>query len=161
MKLRTGIVGGGTVSAVHIDGLKRNPRTDLVAICDVDEERATILDTISVERGYTRRASDHVRYVAAPEDLDSIVEQTRQFLESHDGKRRVSLDSITEMIYYSDVERTHEAVESILELLDEHDAVGLFHLAKGVHEDDVIDDFASLFDGVVDLAEDNSVSAEF
>jgi len=128
---------------------------------DVDEERATILDTISVERGYTRRASDHVRYVAAPEDLDSIVEQTRQFLESHDGKRRVSLDSITEMIYYSDVERTHEAVESILELLDEHDAVGLFHLAKGVHEDDVIDDFASLFDGVVDLAEDNSVSAEF
>jgi len=40
MKLRTGIVGGGTVSAVHIDGLKRNPRTDLVAICDVDEERA-------------------------------------------------------------------------------------------------------------------------
>ena len=40
MKLRTGIVGGGTVSAVHIDGLKRNPRTDLVAICDVDEGRA-------------------------------------------------------------------------------------------------------------------------
>jgi len=128
---------------------------------DVDEERATILDTISVERGYTRRASDHVRYVAAPDDLDSIVDQTREFLESHDGKRRVSVDSITEMIYYSDVERTHEAVQSILELLAEHDAVGLFHLAKGVHEEDVIDDFATLFDGVVDLAEDNSVSAEF
>jgi KaiC/GvpD/RAD55 family RecA-like ATPase len=128
---------------------------------DVDEERATILDTISVERGYTRRASDHVRYVAAPEDLDSIVEQTRQFLESHDGKRRVSVDSITEMIYYSDVERTQAAVEAILELLAEHDAVGLFHLAKGVHDEDVIEDFAALFDGVVDLAEDNAVSAEF
>jgi KaiC/GvpD/RAD55 family RecA-like ATPase len=128
---------------------------------DVDEERATILDTISVERGYTRRASDHVRYVAAPDDLDSIVDQTRQFLESHDGKRRVSVDSITEMIYYSDVERTHGAVEAILELLAEHDAVGLFHLAKGVHDEDVIEDFAALFDGVVDLAEDNAVSAEF
>ena len=128
---------------------------------DVDEDRATILDTISVERGYTRRASDHVRYVPAPDDLDSIVDQTRDFLEEHDGKRRVSIDSLTEMIYYSDVEQTRQAVEAILALLDEHDAVGLFHLAKGVHDDDVIDDFAALFDGVVDLDEDGAVSAEF
>ena len=128
---------------------------------DVDEDRATILDTISVERGYTRRASDHVRYVPAPDDLDSIVDQTRDFLEEYDGKRRVSIDSLTEMIYYSDVEQTRQAVEAVLALLDEHDAVGLFHLAKGVHDDDVIDDFAALFDGVVDLDEDGSVSAEF
>ncbi|PSP53808.1 hypothetical protein BRC74_02980 [Halobacteriales archaeon QH_7_68_42] len=128
---------------------------------DVDEDRATILDTISVERGYTRRASDHVRYVPAPDDLDSIVDQTRDFLEEHDGKRRVSIDSLTEMIYYSDVEQTRQAVEAVLALLDEHDAVGLFHLAKGVHDDDVIDDFTALFDGVVDLDEDGSVSAEF
>ncbi|PSQ02566.1 hypothetical protein BRC95_10630 [Halobacteriales archaeon QS_5_68_33] len=128
---------------------------------DVDEDRATILDTISVERGYTRRASDHVRYVPAPDDLDSIVDQTRDFLEEHDGKRRVSIDSLTEMIYYSDVEQTRQAVEAILALLDEHDAVGLFHLAKGVHDDDVIDGFAALFDGVVDLDEDGAVSGEF
>jgi KaiC/GvpD/RAD55 family RecA-like ATPase len=128
---------------------------------DVDEDDATILDTISVERGYTRRASDHVQYVSAPDDLESIVERTREFLASHDGKRRVSLDSITEMTYYSDVERTRQAVEAVLELLDEHDAVGLFHLAKGVHDDDVIEEFAALFDGVVDLSEDGSVSGEF
>ena len=128
---------------------------------DVDEDRATILDTISVERGYTRRASDHVRYVPAPDDLDSIVDQTRDFLEEHDGKRRVSIDSLTEMIYYSDVEQTRQAVEAILALLDGHDAVGLFHLAKGVHDDDVIDGFAALFDGVVNLDEDGAVSGEF
>ena len=128
---------------------------------DVDEDRATILDTISVERGYTRRASDHVRYVPAPDDLDSIVDQTRDFLEEYDGKRRVSIDSLTEMIYYSDVEQTRHAVEAVLALLDEHDAVGLFHLAKGVHDNDVMDDFAALFDGVVDLDEDGAVSAEF
>lgn len=40
MKLRTAVVGGGTVSSVHIRGLKKNPRTEFVAICDVDEERA-------------------------------------------------------------------------------------------------------------------------
>jgi len=36
---------------------------------EVDEETATILDTLSVERGYTRRQSENVRYVSAPDDL--------------------------------------------------------------------------------------------
>ncbi|MFW6434894.1 MAG: DUF7090 family protein, partial [Halovenus sp.] len=39
---------------------------------EVDEDSATILDTLSAERGYTRRQSDHVRYVSTPEDLDAV-----------------------------------------------------------------------------------------
>ncbi|WP_123536085.1 DUF7090 family protein [Halosimplex salinum] len=128
---------------------------------EVDEDRATILDALSVERGYTRRQSENVKYVSAPDDLDGIVEETRAFLESTDGKRRVSLDSVTEMIYYSNAERAGEAVDAILELLDEHDAVGLFHLAKGVHDDAELADLRARFDGVVDLSEDGSVEAEF
>jgi len=128
---------------------------------EVDEERATILDTISVERGYTRRQSEKVQYVARPDDLEGIVDRTRTFLESHEGKRRVSFDSITESIYYADADRAREAVEAILELLDTHDAVGLFHLAKGVHDQTHIDSFAALFDGVVELDEDGTVTSEF
>ena len=128
---------------------------------EVDEERATILDTISVERGYTRRQSEKVQYVARPDDLEGIVDRTRTFLESHEGKRRVSFDSITESIYYADADRAREAVEAILELLDTHDAVGLFHLAKGVHDQAHIDSFAALFDGVVELDEDGTVTSEF
>lgn len=41
MTLRTAVVGGGTVSSVHRESLERNPRTELVAICDVDEDTAT------------------------------------------------------------------------------------------------------------------------
>ncbi|MFB6139982.1 MAG: hypothetical protein ABEJ26_06060 [Halosimplex sp.] len=128
---------------------------------EVDESKATILDALSVERGYTRRQSENVRYVSSPDDLDGIVEETREFLESTEGKRRVSLDSVTEMIYYTDVERAGEAVDAILELLAEHDAVGLFHLAKGVHEEAELDGFRERFDGVVDLSEDGTVTAEF
>jgi KaiC/GvpD/RAD55 family RecA-like ATPase len=128
---------------------------------EVDESKATILDTLSVERGYTRRQSENVKYVSAPDDLDGIVEKTREFLESTAGKRRVTLDSVTELVYYSDAERAAEAVDAILELLDEHDAVGLFHLAKGVHDQERIDEFAALFDGVVELSEDGTVTSEF
>lgn len=40
MVLRTAVVGAGTVSGAHLIGLDRSPRTELVAICDIDERRA-------------------------------------------------------------------------------------------------------------------------
>jgi KaiC/GvpD/RAD55 family RecA-like ATPase len=126
---------------------------------EVDEAKATILDTLSAERGYTRRQSDRVRYVSTPEDLLGIVEETRKFLQEHDGKLRVSLDSLSEMIYYADEDQAREAVHDLLGLFDEHDAVGLFHLARGVHEEEILDEFRSMFDGVIELDESGNVTS--
>ena len=128
---------------------------------EVDEDSATILDTLSVERGYTRRQSDNVRYVSAPDDLDGIVAETEQFLSTHEGKLRVTFDSLTELIYYADEARAMDAVTDILELLDEYDAVGLFHLAAGVHDDDTLDEFRAKFDGRIELGEDGTVTSDF
>ncbi|KAB1197696.1 MULTISPECIES: hypothetical protein [Haloferax] len=128
---------------------------------EVDESRATILDTLSIERGYSRRSADNIYYVASPDNLDGIVEKTREFLERHDGKLRLSVDSVTEMAYYADEDRAYEATKQILELLEEYDAVGLFHLSKEVHDQETLDRFRELFDGIVDLNEDGSVTTEF
>ncbi|WP_323191310.1 hypothetical protein [Halostella sp. PRR32] len=128
---------------------------------DVDAESAVILDTLSVDRGYSRRSSENVHYVGAPDDLDGIVQQTEEFLASHDGKLRVSLDSITELAYYAGEESTMDAIRAILALLDDHDAVGLFHLATEVHSDDVVDSYRDLFDGVIDLNEDGTITTDF
>ena len=128
---------------------------------EVDEEKATILDTLSAERGYTRRQSDNIRYVSTPEDLDSIVDEVRDFLQENDGKLRVSVDSITEMIYYADEQQTRHAVETLLKLLDEHDAVGLFHLARGVHDEDILDSYRDLFTNTVELDEENNTTTSF
>lgn len=128
---------------------------------EVNEEKATILDTMSVERGYTRRKSDDVRYVSAPDDWKSIVEKTEEFLTDHEGKRRVSFDSITELIYYADEDRAGEAVERLLGLLAEHDAVGMFHLAQGVHDEETLDRFRTLFGGIIELGEDGQITSEF
>lgn len=128
---------------------------------EVDEERATILDTLSIERGYSRRSGQNIRYVSSPDDLDGMVEDIETFLTTHDGKLRISIDSVTEMAYYADEERTRQAVEQILELLDEHDAIGLFHVAEEVHEDEIIDGYRDLFDGVIELEEDGRVESRF
>ena len=128
---------------------------------DVDEERAEILDTLSIERGYSRRSADTVHYVAAPDDIDGIVEHIDGFLESHDGKLRLSFDSVTELAYYAGDEEAIEAVERILELLEEHDAVGLFHVSEEPHDPETVDRFRELFDGIIDLDEDGSIDTEF
>ena len=128
---------------------------------EVAESKATILDALSVERGYTRRRSEDVQYVSAPDDLDAIVEQTRQFLAGTEGKRRISLDSLTELIYYTDEEQTMAAAEQLLDLLAEHDAVGLFHLAGGVHDERVVSEFRERFDGVVELDPAGTTTASF
>jgi hypothetical protein len=65
------------------------------------------------------------------------------------------------MAYYADEDRALEAVEEILELLSEYDAVGLFHLSEEVHDDDAVAAFRTLFDGVVTLEADGTVTAEF
>ncbi|MFB6250280.1 MAG: hypothetical protein ABEI27_01105 [Halobellus sp.] len=128
---------------------------------DVDESKAVVLDTLSVERGYSRRRSDRVHYVAAPDDLDGIVTKTEEFLRTHGGKIRISVDSVTEMAYYADVDEAYEATGRLLELLAEHDAVGLFHLSNEVHDDETIERFRDLFDAVVELDVDGNVATEF
>jgi len=128
---------------------------------DVDEDRAVILDTLSIERGYSRRSTDNVHYVSSPDDLDGILQVTREFLESTDGKRRISLDSITEMAYYADEARVRDLIRELLSLLAEHDAVALFHLSKGVHDEEHVEKFMGLFDAVVDLDRDGAVRTDF
>ncbi|SIR93401.1 DUF7090 family protein [Natronorubrum thiooxidans] len=128
---------------------------------DVDEDCAEILDTLSIERGYSRRTSDTVHYVAAPDDVDGIVEHIDGFLEAHDGKLRLSFDSVTELAYYAGDDQALEAVERILDLLEKHDAVGLFHVSEEPHDDALVDEFRTLFDGIIDLDADGSIDAEF
>ncbi|GAA0222782.1 hypothetical protein ACFFQF_08465 [Haladaptatus pallidirubidus] len=128
---------------------------------DVDESKADILDTLSIERGYSRRSTSDVHYVSAPDDLEGILSVTEKFLAETDGKRRISFDSITEMAYYADEQRVYEAISQILELLSAHDAVGLFHLSKGVHDEVQIERFLGLFEAVVDLDRDGNVDTDF
>ena len=127
---------------------------------EVDESKAIILDALSVERGYSRRGTPNIHYVSGPDDIPGIVEQVRGFLESNDGKLRISFDSVTEMAYYADEERALDAARQLIDLVREHDAVALFHLSNEVHDDAVVERFSALFDGVVSLSEDGSVSYE-
>jgi archaellum biogenesis ATPase FlaH len=128
---------------------------------DVDEDSAEILDTLSVDRGYSRRGASHIHYVSAPDDVDGILTAVEQFLTDNPGKRRISFDSLTELAYYADEDRALDALGRLGDLLDEHDAVALVHVSREVHDDDVLDAFRGESDVVVELDEEGNVAAEY
>jgi hypothetical protein len=128
---------------------------------DVDEERAVILDTLSVERGYSRRTSDNVHYVGSPDDTDGIVEQVESFLEEYDGKLRVSFDSLTELAYYAGDEAAMDATERMVELIADHGALGLFHLSREVHDEAEIAAYREMFGGAMELGADGDLNVDF
>lgn len=126
----------------------------------VDASRAEILDTISVERGYSRRGGTNLHYVTAPDDVDGIVAQVERFLEKNAGKRRVSFDSVSELAYYADDDRAADALERMVGLLTEYDAVGLFHVSPEVHETDTLDRFRAACDVIIAVDGDGAVSVD-
>jgi len=127
---------------------------------EVDESRAVILDTLSIERGYSRRSAPDIHYAAGPDDVEGIVEDVESFLTANDGRLRITLDSLSELAYYGDVNRALEAAERLIELVKVHDAVCLFHLSSEVHDDDTVAAFTDLFDATVRLDGDGSVAYE-
>lgn len=65
MSLQSAVIGAGNVSDRHLSGLKKCPRTELVAICDLDEDRAnSAADEYGIEAYYDADS------LIADEDLD-------------------------------------------------------------------------------------------
>lgn len=129
---------------------------------DVDAPTVSILDTLSFERGYSRRSGENIHYVASPDDLNGILSCAAEFLESHTGKRRISVDSITELAYYAeDEDLVYDAMQSLHGLLADHDAVGLFHLSPEVHDAAVVSQYRELFEGVIHLNKAGDTRVEF
>ncbi|WP_336003484.1 Gfo/Idh/MocA family protein [Halorientalis halophila] len=67
MSLRTAVVGGGTISDNHLDGLDSMPLTTLAAFCDVDEDRVREVAAEYGIPGYT-----DMETMLAEADLDWV-----------------------------------------------------------------------------------------
>lgn len=128
---------------------------------EVDVSRADILDTLSVERGYSRRNGENLHYVNAPDDVEGILDVIERFLADHSGKRRISFDSLSELAYYAGDDAASDALERIVSLLSEYDAVGMFHVSPEVHDPSTLRHFRSVGDGFIEVDAEGSVTSTF
>ena len=67
-KIKVGVIGVGSIAEMHIAGYKADPRVELAAFCDINEER---LKEKGERHGVTRLYTD-VKDMVAKEELDEL-----------------------------------------------------------------------------------------
>ncbi|MFC7137867.1 Gfo/Idh/MocA family protein [Halobaculum litoreum] len=116
MTLRTAVIGGGTVSEVHLSGLSKNPRTELVAICDLDEEIAT-----SKAEKYGIKAYTDLDELLAAEDLDWVHVCTP--VQTHLPVAKTVIDAGIPIQIEKPITETYEEFEELAAYAAERDVV--------------------------------------
>ena len=66
-QFKVGLVGCGSISTVHLEALKNSPNTDLIAVCDIREERAKV----AAEKYECKYYTDYQRMLEE-ENLDAV-----------------------------------------------------------------------------------------
>ncbi|QLG64319.1 Gfo/Idh/MocA family protein [Halorarum salinum] len=128
MTLRTAVVGGGTVSGVHLSGLSRNPRTELVAICDLDEDRAR-----EIASEYDIEAYFDVEELVAEADLDWLHVCTP--VQTHLAVARTAIEAGIPIQIEKPTTETFEEFEELEALAERH---GVTVSAKHNHNFDPV-----------------------
>jgi predicted dehydrogenase len=113
MTLRTAVVGGGTVSGIHLSGLSRNPRTELVAVCDVDEERARELAA-----EWDVEAYFDVEDLVANADLDWLHVCTP--VQTHLAVAKTAIEAGIPVQIEKPVTETYEEFEELASIAERH-----------------------------------------
>ncbi|ELZ10369.1 Gfo/Idh/MocA family protein [Natrialba aegyptia] len=114
MTVKTAVIGAGTVSEVHLSGVAENPRTDLVAICDLDFERAR----------QAARQYDITPYA----DIDDLLEQESldwlhvcTSVQSHLPLGKRAIEAGVPLLIEKPVTETIEEIEELEAFAAEHD----------------------------------------
>ena len=68
-KLKVGVIGLGSISSVHIEGYRKNPKVELYAFCDINEQR---VKSAGEQYGVTRLYTDVDQMLAALPELDAV-----------------------------------------------------------------------------------------
>lgn len=116
MTLRTAVIGGGTVSEVHLSGLSRNPRVELVAICDLDEDIAT-----SKAERYGIKAYTDLEEMLETEDLDWAHVCTP--VQTHVPVAKTVIDAGVPVQIEKPITETYEEFEELAAYAAEHDVI--------------------------------------
>jgi predicted dehydrogenase len=67
-KIRIGIIGNGIIGEAHVTGYKGNPDCEVVALCDINEDRLNYIgDKYGIKARYT-----HIGKMIAEADIDSV-----------------------------------------------------------------------------------------
>jgi|AntDeeMetagen681_2_1112603.scaffolds.fasta_scaffold04151_2 KaiC/GvpD/RAD55 family RecA-like ATPase len=117
------------------------------------EPQLGIVDCVSQERGMGQADHPLTQYVSSPGDFTGVGMASSKLMEqfvTQDYRTRVVLDSVSQLLMYSDVKTVFRFLHILTGRISAADALGFGTLDADAHDDQTVNTIRQLFDGLVE-----------
>lgn len=126
---------------------------------DTSMERVGIVDCVSTSLGIRMADVENIKMATSPLDITGISVKISQFFEQFHVRDRVPrtrliVNSLSTMLMYSNLQTVFRFLHVFTGRIKAADAIGIYVLENGMHDDSVIATLKQLFDGVIEIGEE-------
>lgn len=157
--------GEGTVIVTTRDSSDRVLADYESLLSDPESAHVGVVDCVTQHQGRSASDSDLVKYTSSPTDMTGIGIKFSEFVEEfyterNVKKNRVAMDSLSTLLMYSDLQTVFRFMHVLTSRIEDADAIGIHVLESTAHDLEEINTLKQLFDGVVEVDEDESVTVQ-
>jgi len=122
--------------------------------------RIGIIDCITKSIGRTAFETENIKFASNPMDLTGIGVQISQFFEDFLLKKKIPkiqlhINSLSAILMYSNIQTVFRFMHVFTGRIKAAGALGIFVVDSGMHEDHTIVALKQLFDGIIEIKEEN------
>jgi KaiC/GvpD/RAD55 family RecA-like ATPase len=138
--------------------------SDLRALLDdPDSANIGVVDCVTKHQGRSASDNELVRYASSPLDMTGIGIEFSEFVEEfYTGRNvqrnRVVVDSLSALLMYSDLQTVFRFMHVLTSRIEDADAIGFHVIESTAHDQESLNTLKQLFDGVVEVEADESVT---
>ena len=132
---------------------------------DPDSADVGVVDCVTQHQGRSASDTDTVKYASSPVDMTGIGIKFSEFVEDFYITRglernRVAVDSLSTLLTYSDPQTVFQFMHVLTSRIEDAEAIGFHVLESTAHEPSEMNTLKQLFDGLVSVDEDESVTLQ-
>ena len=122
--------------------------------------RFVIIDCITKSIGGTAFETENIKFVSSPMDLTGIGVRIGQFFDDFLLKKKIPqiqlhINSLSAIVMYSNIQTVFRFMHVFTGRVKAAGAMGIFVVDSGMHNDQTITILKQLFDGVIEIKEEN------
>ena len=155
--------GDGSVIVTTRDSADRVLADFETLLAEPEDAHVGIVDCVTKHQGRSASDSDLIRYASSPTDMTGMGIKFSEFVEAFYTERgikrnRIAVDSLSTLLMYSDLQTVFRFMHVLTSRIEDADAIGLHVIEGSAHDDEDLNTLKQLFDGVVEVDAERSVS---
>ncbi|MCL7415831.1 MAG: RAD55 family ATPase [ANME-2 cluster archaeon] len=129
---------------------------------EISLEHLGIVDCVTKTLGVPTSDTANIRRASSPVDLTGIGVKISQFLEEfwmkkNIRKTRLCINSLSTILMYSNIQTVFRFLHVFTGRVKTAGAIGIYLVEEGMHDPQAVATLKQLFDGVIEIKEENDV----